>query len=399
VDIENRLEVPANVLITMPNIHDNLSGEEFSRSYYLDPLVTRREVLTLDGLKIEDHPNPNSGEVIDYLLYDVYAITDSLEELVHISESDSILVKVYPESVYFYEADADLDRINIKIDPVEKTDLFDASRINGRIFLDSLSLRLNLYNETDIPIHITMNIRGNNETQTVTLPPINLIVPRASDPQYGGTLHWVLDADDPQPNIVDLMGILPSEITIAGSAYIEGRGQVRIDQQVWGDYEISSPLYLRLADTLYIKSDMDSMRLDEDIRKTIEDRLESAVASLNTYNGLPLSANAAVYVSTDSTNLFNEVITDSSAKFIISDIELAAGTIGTDGYVQRPTSDIIQIHLTDQQLQLFTLDTLLYLGTRISIDKTDGLIKFKPSDQINIKGNFWFKIMMGENEK
>ncbi len=195
------------------------------------------------------------------------------------------------------------------------------------------------------------------------------------------------------------MGILPSDIRIAGSAYIEGRGQVRIDQQVWGDYEISSPLYLRLADTLYIKSDMDSMRLDEDIRKTIEDRLESAVASLNSYNGLPLSANAAVYVSTDSTNLFNEVITDSSAKFIISDIGLAAGTIGTDGYVQTPTSDIIQIQLTDQQLQLFTLDTLLYLGTRISIDKTDGLIKFKPSDQINIKGNFWFKIMMGENEK
>lgn len=398
VDVENRLEVPAEVLITMPNIHDNISGEEFSRSYHLDPLVTQREVLTLDGMKIEDHPNPNSGQIIDYLLYDVYAITDSSEGLVNINESDSILVKVYPESVYFYEVNADLDRIDIKIDPVKKSDLFDASQLEGNIFLDSLNLRLNLYNETDIPIHITMNISGNNETETVTLAPLNLTIPRASDPQYSGTLHWKLDVNDPHPNIVDLMGILPSDISIESSAYIEGPGQVRLDQQVWGDYEISSPLYLRLADTLYIKSDMDSMRLDEDIRKNIEDRLESAVARLDAYNGLPLSANAAVYVSTDSTDLFNETITDSSAKFIISDIELAAGIIGADGYVRTPTTDVIQVHLTDQQLELFTLDTLLYIGTKLIIDQTDGLVKFKPSDLIKISGKFRIKIIMGENE-
>ncbi len=80
-------------------------------------------------------------------------------------------------------ANADLDRIDIKIDPVEKTDLFDASQINGRIFLDSLSLRLNLYNETDIPIHITMNIRGSNDTRTVTLAPLQFDRTRASDPR------------------------------------------------------------------------------------------------------------------------------------------------------------------------------------------------------------------------
>jgi hypothetical protein len=93
------------------------------------------------------------------------------------------------------------------------------------------------------------------------------------------------------------------------------------------------------------------------------------------------------------------VIADSSAKFIISDIELASGTIGSDGYVQKPTVANIQVHMTDQQLDLFTRDTLLYLGTKILIDKTDGLVKFKPSDLIKISGNFWIKTMMGENEK
>jgi hypothetical protein len=344
---------------------------------------------------MEDHPDPNSGDLIDYLLYDAYALTDSTGEMVNITGADSILVRVYPDSIYFSEVNGVLDRIDVDIEPVEKTDLFDASRIDGRIFLDSLNLRLNLYNETDIPIYLTMNISGHNETQSMTIAPINLIVPRAS---AGGFLQEALNISDPHPNIVDLMGILPSDIRIEGSAYVEGRGQIRLDQQVWGDYEISSPLYLRLADTVYVHSDADSMRVDEDVRKNIEERLESAVASMDAFNGLPISARAAVYVSTDSADLFDETIADSSVKFIISDIGLQAGTIGADGYVQTPVKDKILVPMTEQQLNLFTLDTLLYIGSKISIDKTDGLVKFKPSDQIKINGSFRIKFLMGENE-
>jgi hypothetical protein len=395
VDIENRLPVPADILISLPNIHDAFSGEEFSHSYHLDPLSTRREQLILDGLKMEDHPDPNSGDLIDYLLYDAYALTDSTGEMVNITGADSILVRVYPDSIYFSEVNGVLDRIDVDIEPVEKTDLFDASRIDGRIFLDSLNLRLNLYNETDIPIYLTMNISGHNETQSMTIAPINLIVPRAS---AGGFLQEALNISDPHPNIVDLMGILPSDVRIDATAYVEGAGQIRIDQQVWGDYEISSPLYLRLADTVYVHSDADSMRVDEDVRKNIEERLESAVASMDAFNGLPISARAAVYVSTDSADLFDETIADSSVKFIISDIGLQAGTIGADGYVQTPVKDKILVPMTEQQLNLFTLDTLLYIGSKISIDKTDGLVKFKPSDQIKINGSFRIKFLMGENE-
>jgi hypothetical protein len=257
LEIQNKLAVPANVLITMPNLHDNLSGGDFINSYYLEPFSIRNEPLLLDGQRINDYPDPNSGRLIDYLLYNAYALTDSTGDMVNISESDSILVRVYPDSIYFYEVNGVLDRINIEIDPMHKSDLFDASRVQGNVFLDSLSLHLNLHNETDIPINLTMNISGHNDNNSMILAPIQMVLPPSSQ---GGELHRVLSINDPQPNIVDLMGILPSDITIETNAYVQGLGQISLDQQVWGDYEISSPLYLRLLDTLYIKSEMDSMR-------------------------------------------------------------------------------------------------------------------------------------------
>ena len=396
VEIRNQLEVPANVLITMPNISNMITGEIFSKTYFLPPQSNQVETILLDGMEIEDYPDPNSGRIIDYLQYDIDVLTDSLPELVRISESDSVHVTVIPDSIYFVDVEGILDSIDVPIDPVEKKDLFDVSKIQGTIFLDSLSLRLNLYNETNVPIHVTLNISGKNSSQSVNLAPVQLTLPRNRD---GGEFHLVLSGNDPHPNIVDLMGILPTDIRIDADAYVQGEGQIRIDQSVWGDYEISSPLYLRLMDPLVVKSDPDSIRLDEDVRKNIEERVQTAMAVLDEYNGLPLAARASIYVSADSSNLFSDVIQDSSSKFIIDDIVLDAGTIGTDGYVQKGSTERVQISLTNKQLQLLTIDTLLFIGSRLTIDETNTLVKFKPSDEIRVNGFFQIKFLMGEDDK
>ncbi|MCK4559020.1 MAG: hypothetical protein KAV45_04500 [Calditrichia bacterium] len=393
--LENNIEATARVKVRLLNLHHVLTGETLTDSIVLAPNSTTPKTIFVENYRIADYPDSNSGELVDYIHYEVDIVTDSTESYVTISQDDDVFVRVQPDSLYFRMIDGIVNRIEIDIDPIVKDDFDDFSKIDGTIYLDSLEMKLNMRNETNLPIDITLYISGTDDIREVTLDPIHATIPRAEE---GGYLQLKLRGDENSDNdIVDLMSILPTSIRMEAQAFIDGSGSVRVGQNVWADYQIYSPLFIRIVEPSSINTDIIEEAIDEDVRDKIENNVKSAVFLFNIENGLPVGSEAVVYVSNDSTKLFDDTIPDDdSTKFTIREL-IAAGNIGTDGFVDIPENSDFQINLTKDRRKLFYRNEIIYIGTKVILDDTDNkLVKFRPEDEISILGFFKFNFLMNE---
>ena len=89
--------------------------------------------------------------------------------------------------------------------------------------------------------------------------------------------------------------------------------------------------------------------------------------------------------------LYYGTINDSTPKFIISDLYVDSPPIGSDGYVQSAEKSEFIVELTDEQVELFYSNDTIYIGTKTTLDQTNGLVKFRPEDGMDIFGFFRFQ--------
>lgn len=258
-------------------------------------------------------------------------------------------------------------------------------------------MRLNMYNETNLPIDITLRISGSDDINEVTLPNIYATIPRADE---GGYLQIKLNGNDPSPNIVDLMGIMPTRIRMETEALIDGEGSVEIGQTVHADYEIYSPLYIRILEPSSIQTDVIEEDIDEDVQNQIKNNVKSAIIDIDIDNGLPVASEVIICVTNDSTKLFDDTIPDDdSTKFTIADLEIAPGQIGDDGFVDIPESSTLSIDLDENKRKLFYQNEKIYIGTKVILDDTNNLlVKFRQEDELSILGFFKFNFLMNDTE-
>ena len=392
--IDNNLGTTARAKVKILNFINILTGKAFEDSILLLPNSVTPKTLEVGNYKITDYPDSNSGDLVEYIYYEIGVVTDSTETYTTISKNDEVVVTVEPDSLFFSRIEGVINDLEIAIDPIEKNDLGDLSKIDGSIFLDSLQLRLNMYNETNLPIDISLVISASNNTRDITLDPVNATIPRAED---GGYLQIKLTKNDPSPNVVDLISIMPTHIRMETEAWIDGEGSVEVGQTVQADYQIYSPLFLRIDEPSSIRTDVLEEEIDADVRDQIEHNVKTAFFLMNFDNGLPISSQAVVYVASDSTKLFDDTIPDDSTKFAISDLEIAAGHIGEDGYVDIPESGQLRIELTEERRKLFYSNELVYIGTKVILDDTGNqLVKFRPEDELKVLGFFKFNFLMNE---
>jgi hypothetical protein len=387
LNLENNIDATARVNVRLLNFYHILTGETLTDSVVLPPTSITPKTIFVEDYRFVNYPDSNlaEGEYVDYIHYDVDIITDSTESFVTISQDDSVYVEVEPDSLYFQMIDGEINDIEIDIEPIVKDDLGDLSKVEGEIYLDSLKMTLNLYNETNIPIDITLHISGSNDTEEITLDPIVREIPRVD---AGGSLQIELTGDDPSYNIVELMGILPTSIRMEAEAFIDDVGSVRVGQSVWADYKIYSPLWLRIADTSSITSDIQEQEITD--QENLENNVSNPMLFVDLNNALPISAVSSIYVSNDSTELYDET-EDDSTKFIIKDLYVDPGLIGSDGYVESAEKTEIIIELTPEQFAVFYNNDRVYIGTKTKLDPTDDLVKFRPDDGMDIFGFFRFR--------
>jgi hypothetical protein len=388
--MENQLDASANILVRLFNFTDE-SGEILTKTVQLEGKSITNQTIRLEDYFITDYPNPNSGNYIDYIQYEVSLVTDSTGAFSTLSVNDSVSVHVYPDSIFFSQIEGRINAVEIDIDPVEKTNLEGLSRIDGKIYLDSLEMILDIYNGVGVPVSLTLTISASDDDQEIVLAPVIINVPAS------GSSTFRLSGKDAHPNIIDLVSILPNRILFEATALVDGDGRVETGQTVWARFQIHSPLFLRIAAQSFLLSDISEEKLDTDVRENIEKNIKNARIFFDVFNGLPVGSSASIYVATDSTDLYSEQIPDSSSKFIISGIDVPAANVGLDGYVLTPVSNQIEVNLTQQQLDLFSQNEIVYFGTKTFLDETNGLVKFRLRDKISTNGYFRFEFLMNND--
>ncbi len=385
--LENRLAVNARASITMPNFKHLVTGEIYTDLIEIPEKSIMEESVSLANYSIIDYSNP--GDLVEYIKYEISVVTDSSEAYVQISQNDSVMITVEPESLLFSRIDGVIDSLEIEIDPVEKDNLGDLSDLEGSIFLDSLEMEITFYNETGLPIDITLFISGSDGSEELVLAPIKAEIPSVDE--NDGILKIKLNGKNAHPNIVDLMGILPTSIRLDATAFVDGEGSVSVGQAVRCDYQFYSPLFIRINEPSILKSDITREEIDADDRERIKNNLKSSSFFIDLINGLPVGVEASIYISTDSTTLYDDNFIDDSTKFSIGEKQLLAGQVGPDGYVDEPFTSQISHDLTPDQLRIFYSHAVLYFGSKIILKKTNGLVKIRLKDEISLQGDIRFQ--------
>jgi hypothetical protein len=347
-------------------------------------------LVNLDDLYITDYNNgPTPGSYIDFMKYHFDVRTIPSTEMVEISEFDSVILAINPlDSVFLKQFKGDLARREFIFDPVEENDILDTEGFEGSLRFENMRMTLNVYNQIGIELLVNLNITGykNDRAESIQLTfDQNPIRVDARAP--GETVHIeTVELNSSNSNIVEFIEFLPQDIVSSGSAIVEGQGEIALEDEVWSDYHLFSPFYLKIQDDALYTSEVEASAIDQSTQDAIlRGDIDNFFVDLGLINGLPIGADMKVYLSASRDSVFDETITDLSRHMIIDDIRFFAGELGMDGFVDEPYEDDIQIFLNRDSLNIFTNDTV-FVGSKLFLDDTDGLVKFRSTDEIRANG-------------
>ncbi|MEJ2055141.1 MAG: hypothetical protein P8X42_14590 [Calditrichaceae bacterium] len=388
ITIKNTVPVDVNVSVELPDIRKDGMTKKISSKLKAD----RDTVITesIAGWEIINSKSP--GTILDSLNYIATIVSDPVNTYTYIASHDSIGIDVETDSIRLAAVSGILDTVNFNIDEVEmdKIDVFED--FNGQVRLNELAMELIFENQIDIPINVDLTITGSRsdgEFEPVQINVSEVIQASGVSP----ITRITIDDDYSNPSIVDLLAILPDSIKIGGEAFVFGDGSVSVGDGLRVQYNITSPLTIDIGESLTFDSEIDSITYDdigEDERDKIVNDLADVSVVFNFNNHVPIGGNLKYYMATDSMELYSDTITDSSRKIVI-EADIGAGVKGSDGFVQNTVHSAWQDQLTDRQLDIFNYPTI-YTRQEIMIHSTDGEVKIRQSDSIEIEAIMDFKI-------
>ncbi|WP_456442311.1 hypothetical protein [Caldithrix abyssi] len=380
LNIENGLSLYSHATITLPEIMNNSGPIQIELD--LQPFQNSLTQINLAGYEIKNIDQP--GSPLDSIHVRLEATVSSRDSIVTIKETDQISINVTFEDIIFENVTGIIQPIVFNIEPqtLNNEDLFD--KINGSgLVLDDLVLTLRVENQIDIPLHLVLNLKASNDTESKEMT-VDAVIQAASQAPY---TEIILDKNYKTPNsIVDLFALLPKEVEISGQATIEGQGTIAIGQGVRTVFSVETPLFFKLLNPIIYQSDLDSIKkndIDQDVRDRLAEDVHEGTFNLTIKNGTPLAANFILVLTDDSLEVNSTTISDSTRKIVIQ-ADIQRGVIGEDGYVASPTSSEVTIRLTEQQMQLFQKSPI-YVKQKATILPTgETKIKLRTSDTIEL---------------
>jgi len=117
-----------------------------------------------------------------------------------------------------------------------------------------------------------------------------------------------INNDFSSPTIVDLINMIPEEISVAGSVGVQGENVTFYkDDQIGVKYGIDFPLIFSAAGASFSQSD--SLKIDDEMRDFLRDNSTNAGIVLTVENALPISGMLSLLVGPDSTNITSKLLT------------------------------------------------------------------------------------------
>lgn len=392
INFVNHLPISGKAVVVFQDIFKNGNKIRISKEIIANSPFPQTISYDLKGAEIQNMENP--GAPLDFFKYTISIDTDSSDGLVEITSDDSITADILTDTLFFQEVEGEINKREIEISPFTKSNIADYGSLKPGFRFNQARLVLDFYNEIGVDVTANLAITGKHRdkdsgefTDSVTIHLDNQVIHGSPDGQAYLT-QLVLDNNLPAPNIVDLMEILPTDLSISGTAFIEGSGTIEVGQALWVDYELSTPLAIQITNPIEIageKTTIDSSDIGSDEQKFLRENVRYAKAQLTITNGFPVGVETRLYFSKDSIGLFSDTIADSSRKFTISDIFLPAAPTDEDGLVTTPLERVINVDLSAQNIQLIA-DVPLYTGFKVIINSTDGDAVFRADDKIKTKG-------------
>jgi hypothetical protein len=395
LDITNTTAVSADILIHILSVVDD-NDLPLTRNgiVYADSL-THFEI-DLSDYNIVNSENP--GVPLDSINYEVIitSIPTGAGNFVNIRSDEQIIVDVVMDSIYVDTFEGAINNMTIDIDRIEEDNLVDLSDLQGTFRLPDLNLIFTFYNEINFDINLDLVITGEKVENGVVTKSVTLNVPASLNRgQTGNPVQTVVivDGQSGSPNIVDLMAIFPTRITVDGTGTINGTGSVNLGDKLWARYTIESPLKIQIDQKLVIDMDLDSLtsdNLDNDARKAIADDLNDVSITLDIENGLPFGTDLLFVMALDSTNMFTQP--DDSNRIIIETTVDGGQVDANSGLVQTPAKSMTTLEISKEELQIFKRKNNfgkympVYYRAQVTIDSSDAPIQFRKSDELRYNG-------------
>jgi hypothetical protein len=384
--------------------HINLSGlvsVEFANLFRNDELLLIEQrvnagaqvvkQIDLGGVIIRNPAAPQTP--IDEYAYSVTLFSDNSDGIVSVSADDSITASIEIDSLYFATLSGELQETEVDIEAFVREDIADYGNVGEGIRLDDARLLLFVYNEIGLPINAELRILGEHQDGPggpVTASREMVVnIPVAAGIDGMATLSTIsLDANSSEPSIVDLLEILPTRLTISGSAAVSGRGSASVNQEVWYAYRLESPMRISIATPIAINSDAELITEDDigaEGKDFLRDNIQSALLEVTVTNGLPVGVETSIHLSKSADDLFSDTISDSTQKLIISDLQVAAASVDGEGLVNQPRVETLTVALDSRYFQLLA-DTPLYSGVKTTLQASEGSVLLRPGDAVSNRG-------------
>jgi len=398
IDIMNHMPLSGQYSISLPDFK-NTAGVDLSSTFRVDANQQKTINLDLKTYSLQNSANP--GSFLDTLRYEIRATTDPSMGMVRLSADDSLSVDVQMDSLFFSSVDGFLEPHQVTIPAVNQNDIFDFSKLTGKFTLPDLLLTMDFHSKLDMAIDLNIDVVGYHRdavsgqiTDSVDVK-INKTVNgnNSSNPQ-----SIVLDHASSQPSIVDLMSIMPTDIKLEGVATISGDGSIAVGDAFWVCYKLESPLTIKVDEPLNYESArevLSNKELDVDQRDKITQNFTEVTATVQTANHFPIGAQLKFFVSRDSSNLYSDIIDDSTRKAVFM-ITIDPGEKNTIGVVTASTIDENVLKLNAQQIHIFE-QVPIYYGAQVILPQTTASARFKNDDALHYEPALQFKVRVDPN--
>ena len=364
LDIENNTNVPATLIITLPDINDGASPLVINQPIL--PNNTHQVIYDLTGYNLE----PSDQVMPQSMTVDIEAIIDSSgSQLITFNAGDRISVSTGIHNVSLASVQGILAPTTADFVDIEQA--IEIPKGFDQVQLTSAVLMLEVENTVNIPGTFSVNIDGElGQHATIN----GIIAP--GTPEFP-TTSVIIDS-----NVVAFLNPVPELLTVNGNAtFGDGvtSGSVNASDYITATVILSSPLEMIVGETTF-DGEWESVDVDQTDITKLTDNLNLARVFMTIANRLPLGIEAEFYLSGDSATLY------SNPEVVLGPITVAHGTLGTDGTVTSTVVSENVLSLSSEEARVLENEQL-WIGQIFSLESTNGeTVRFTASDSLTVSG-------------
>jgi hypothetical protein len=391
----NRLPIPAYITYTLPELTD-AGGQPFSDSFYLNPNDSAIQNMSdLSGYTIKSSMAP--GSVIDSLIVISAISTDP--GFVSLNASDEIRVRLHTSEIQFTYLEGYLSPDTLDIEPFTAANVIDYDGFQGGFKLQGAQMVFEIENQMYLDTAIfNGEITGyRKDDNGIITDSAKIQITDQSILPENRTRILLAGAE-----VDSLVNILPTDLKASGSMRYGGYARVSTSDTIGGNYEFSTPFYIRIMGPTAFRLEPDTIttdEIDEKFRRASGDEIKSAVLFANISNATPLTGKLLLFA---NRNPLREDIYDTTGVIdtlgFYKVIDLPAATVDpVTGIVEQPGDGTVTFPLNQTELSIFHKPPFR-VGLELNFQETQDYVLIRGSDYLQFQGHAEVTILFKDDQ-